>query len=329
MNIIAEELNPTWRDQNIRGGAVPGAPEGVETAIEITQYLDYLTGGYSSVGAGYPGAFGYLTPNSKNVYLSPNMSFDFTLIEYGIPVWDEVAGMWVPVPLNAAEAEQHWVKEYETLMSHAAQPIIHWPWHDYGPTTGLLNTNPYSLSMFSNTIKMAYDDNAEFITSIDMAQRMATFKDVNLTVSRDVDTVKVNVTSQNVGKFALDVNPSDGKVIQSVDNWYAYNDKKVFLDQDGGDYTIRLNTTADRVTHITDLPMRANLLSLMGDGDILSFSFEGEGIVRLSLAQDSKQYTINGADDVKKIDEMTVDLIFNSFGIHTVYMRAKKVKVTK
>jgi peptidoglycan/xylan/chitin deacetylase (PgdA/CDA1 family) len=48
---------------NIVGAAVPGAPETVATSTEIMKYVQqYLTGGYSGVGAGYPDAFGFLSP---------------------------------------------------------------------------------------------------------------------------------------------------------------------------------------------------------------------------------------------------------------------------
>ncbi len=323
MDIIAEQLNPTWRDQNIRGAAVPGAPEGTETALEILQYLDYLTGGYSSVGAGYPGAFGYLTPTSDKIYLSPNMSFDFTLIEYGIPVYDTDSGQWVPQPLSAAEAEQHWLSEYTTLMRHASLPIIHWPWHDYGPTTGTTDLKLYTLSMFTNTIKTAYEDNAEFLTSIDAAQRMETFKEASLTVTQSGTTTNVNVSSHAVGKFALEIDLSPGNVIESVDNWYAYDDRRVFLDQDGGDFTIHQGAIAANVTHITALPMRAELLSLSGDGNTLAFTLKGEGKVRLALADRSNRYKITGADTISKIDDNTIELTFNSFDVHTVFVGGK------
>ncbi|MCI5224675.1 MAG: polysaccharide deacetylase, partial [Candidatus Electrothrix sp. AR4] len=198
MNEIAANLNPTWRNQNIRGAAVPGAPEGLDTASEIIQYVDYLTGGYSGVGSGYPGAFGYPTPEMDKVYFSPNMVFDFTLIEFGIPVLDPASGQFVPVPLTAAEAETYWINQYTTLMGHANQPIIHWPWHDYGPTTGTWDdpNDPsddklYSVSMFSNTIAAAFNDNAEFATSADVAQRITTFADAALTVDYDNSAVTV------------------------------------------------------------------------------------------------------------------------------------------
>ncbi len=324
MNIIGSHLNPTWRGQNIRGGAVPGAPEGLSTSNKIIKYLDYLTGGYSSVGAGYPGAFGYLTPDSNKVYLSPNMSFDFTLIEFGVPVWDEATGKYVPHPLTTAEAEQYWQDEYWSLMNHASQPIIHWPWHDYGPTTGV-TSGLYSESMFTNTIKTAYEDEAEFLTGADVAQRIETFKNAKINVESNGNIIHVNVNSQNVGKFSLDLQLPQGKIIKSVDNWYAYNDTKVFLDQNGGDYTVHTATLPqeDDNTHIVKLPMRANLISLNGNGSNLTFTFEGEGIVDVALKNGNGHYNFSGVDKSQNGQDDVVHLTFNNYGVHTVTIQEK------
>ena len=49
----------------IEGAAVPGAPENLATSQLIGQYFSYMTGGYTGVGAGYPGAFGYITPGLR------------------------------------------------------------------------------------------------------------------------------------------------------------------------------------------------------------------------------------------------------------------------
>ena len=71
----------------IEGAAVPGAPEKLATSQLIGQYFSYMTGGYAGVGAGYPGAFGYLTPGSDSVYLAPNIKFDFSLVEALPELW--------------------------------------------------------------------------------------------------------------------------------------------------------------------------------------------------------------------------------------------------
>src|SRR5690606_32767681 len=65
----------------ISGAAVPGMPEQLLPAQQMIQYYDYLSGGASMLNAGYPGAIGYLTPGADGqVYIAPNMSFDFTLM---------------------------------------------------------------------------------------------------------------------------------------------------------------------------------------------------------------------------------------------------------
>ena len=90
-----------------------------------------LLGGYSGIGAGYPGAFGYLTPDlTGSVYLAPNTSFDFTLADYQ--------------KLGAAGASAAWAAEWNTLTANAGLPIVLWPWHDYGPT--LWQTDPPNAS---------------------------------------------------------------------------------------------------------------------------------------------------------------------------------------
>ncbi len=338
MDIIASHLNPTWRDKNIRGGAVPGAPEDIKTAEEIMQYLDYLSGGYSGEGAGYPGAMGYLTPSSSKVYLSPNMAFDFTLIEFGVPVWDENEGKFVPKPLSPEEATRYWQNEYKKIIKHASLPIIHWPWHDYGPTTGV-KSGKYSLSMFTSLIKRAYFTGAEFLTSADLAARIEEFKNSKIDIKNYDDTVTVRVDSQNAGKFAVEIALDDGEKIQSVDNWYAYSDKKLFLDKDAGSYTVHKAENQENVTHITRLPMRAELLSVEGDGSNLSFSFKGEGVVDISLAKSLRNYRISGAkisySGYKRTHHRNnrkrgcsrggygkggknIQLTFNNYGTHTV-----------
>lgn len=324
MNVVAAELNPTWREENARGAAVPGAPEGVETAKEIISHLDYMSGGYSGVGAGYPGAFGFMTPDSKKVYFSPNMSFDFTMLEYGVPVYDNATGTWYPQQLTAAQAEAKWEKEYKTLMSHAKQPIVHWAWHDYGPTSALTNANPYTVAMFENTIKLAYNDNSEFITSVDAAQRITTFKDIKLDVTHvDSDTIKVKVDSNNVGKFSIDMQTLTGQKIKNVDNWYAYNDSKVFLDSDGGEFIVNLANSADRVTRVNKLPMRAELISAEGDSNSLKLVFKGQGKVNIDLKNYYWRYSFSGYSSGKATSWKAVELTFNDYGTHTVEIKSK------
>ncbi len=319
--IVNNMSNNTWRGRMIRGAAVPGAPESEQTAMEITQYLDYLSGGYSGRGAGYPSAFGYLTPEFKKVYFSPNMSFDFTLIEFGVPVGNPP----VPVPLTSDEAILHWQNEYSTLIRHANQPIIHWPWHDYGPTVAAdpETGSGYTVKMFDSTIAMAFNDFAEFTTSADLAERIDTFKDVKLSINRDNGVITAKVDSNNVGKFALQVGVAEGQVIKNVANWYAYNQDKVFLDDDGGSFTINLGSTQDVVTHIEYLPMRAKLISVTGDGSNLDYTFEGEGTVCVRANGNAEQFNFIGADSVKTNPGECVQMIFDKFGTHIASVAAK------
>jgi serralysin len=320
MNEISTQLGNTWRSQDIRGGAVPGMPESLSTAQGIIQYLDYLTGGYSGIGAGYPSAFGYLTPDSTKVYFSPNMVFDFTLIEYGVPEGNPP----VPTPKTAEEAEQFWQDEYQRLTKHASQPIVLWPWHDYGPTT---SADPdtgvgYTVAMYQNTIAMAFNGDAEFATLADAAQRIATVKEAKLMVEHSDSTLTATVNTANVGKFALMVNTGPGQIIQSVANWYAYNEEGVFLDDDGGTFVIQLGSFQDKVSHITKLPMRARLISLNGDGTNLSFIFEGEGQVRAVLNGSPGNFSITGADSVTQYAGDEIGMNFDTYGSHTANITA-------
>ena len=317
MNEIGTYISPTWRNENTRGAAVPGAPESLATASDIIQHVEYLTGGYSSVGAGFPSAFGYLTPDSTKVYLSPNMSFDFTLIEFGIPVGNPA----VPTPLSAIEAEQHWTMEFNTLMSHASQPIIHWPWHDYAPTISAdpVTGSGYTVAMFENTIAMAHQAGSEFMTSADVSQRINTFKNTQLSVTTEGSTMTASLNNAaQLGKFSLEVNVPQGQVIHEVNNWYAYDDTHVFLNTSKTDYSIEIGSSALAVTHINKLPMRAKLINVTGDGSNLEFSFEGEGVIRVALNDLPQNFQVTGATTVSHIVNNQMELSFDTFGLHSV-----------
>jgi hypothetical protein len=245
------------------GTAVPGMPENLATSLKILPHTaEYLTGGYAAVGAGFPNAFGFINADSSKVYLSPNMSFDFTLIQ-----WQK---------RSAAEAKQIWSNEFDALAKHASQPIMHWPWHDYGPFD---NVNVgYSLDMFDSLLSKAKNYGSEFITGKNFAQRIQSFKQSAVDVSIVNNTITAKVKSKSAGQFALKIN--DSKTISYVDQWYAYNQDTVFLDQDGGIYTIHLGVPRS-VTHINQLPSRSKLISLSGNGEDIKFRFTGEGKVEV------------------------------------------------
>jgi hypothetical protein len=284
------------------GTAVPGAPENFNTATEIIQHTSYLSGGYSGIGAGFPGAIGYLTPDSTKVYLSPNMTFDFTNVEF--------------LGLTAVQTKDKWFDEFDQLSFKAEQPIIHWPWHDYGVTTSLPQGG-YTIDMFESLISKAYGSEeskgTEFVTADDFRKRLESFKAATLTLTRNGDNITANVTGSNLGRSAIKVD--DNKVIKSVDNWYAYNDQYLYLDQDAGSYNIHLGNSQDAVTHISYLPMRANLTNITGDGQNLSFSFSGEGTVEVELACTGTP-VVTGAD-LHTVTGTLLKMEFNAKTVHT------------
>ncbi|BAZ44053.1 hypothetical protein NIES4102_10570 [Chondrocystis sp. NIES-4102] len=293
----------------LTGAALPGAPEQLPTSLEVIQYFDYLSGGYSSVGAGYPGAFGFLKPGQESVYFAPNLWFDFTLLEFGIPVPDGNGG-FVPQPLNAAQAQAEWIRQYREVTNHANKPIVLMPWHDYGPTNW--GNNGYTQEMFTALIREAYNTGAEFTTLADASDRIQAFEQSKLIVNTVGNIITAEVIANNVGNFGLDINSS--QVIKSVDNWYAYDDKTVFLPTNGGKFTINLGATQDNVTRITQLPMRAKLLSLNGDGTNLDYTFFGEGKVSLNLANPNLANII-GADRLS-VNGNTVEMLFSQINQH-------------
>ena len=302
--VIEEQLGIT-----VKGSALPGAPEQLPTALEITQYFDYISGGATAVGAGFPSAFGFLTPDQESVYFAPNLWFDFTMIGFGIPVSDGNGG-FIPQPLTAEEAQVEWIRQYNEVTSHGNKPIVLMPWHDYGPTNW--ENNGYSEEMFTALIQEAYNSGAEFVTLADASERIKTFEQSKLLVDSSGDTIKAEVIASGVGNFGLDI--GGDRVIESVDNWYAYDRDTVFLPTNGGKFTINLGATQDNVTRIVDLPMRTELLSVNGDGTELEYSVFGEGTVTLELATPD-QVSVIGADRLS-LNGSTVQMTFTSIDQH-------------
>ncbi len=305
------------RTVTVGGAAVPGAPEQIATSQEILKYVQYLSGGYSGVGAGYPNAIGYMNPAnaaSDQVYIAPNTSFDFSLMEFQ--------------KKTVAEAEAVWAKELANLTGNADAPVVVWPWHDYGPTEWVLDNDgvpsstgsPYVRSMFDNFVAAAAAKGLEFVTLADLANRVNAFDKAQIVSSVVGNTIKASVaSSMGTGLFALDVDgQKTGQVIQSVTGWYAYSDDKVFLPKNGGSFEIVMGDKADDVTHITALPMRASLESLSGDGRDLSFTVAGEGKVVIDLkAPGTNWLAVEGAKLDSLVGEIaTIDI--GAIGSHAV-----------
>ena len=258
---------------DVTGAAVPGAPESLATSREIIRFYDYMSGGYAGEGAGYPGAFGYLTPDLQDsVYLAPNMSFDFSLIQFQ--------------NRTPAEALAIWNAEFTDIVTNGETPIVAFPWHDYGPTEWSFDNqaSQYTYAMFEEFIARADAAGTEFVTGEDLAQRIATFEDSALTVSRagDVITATVDAAGPATGRFALNV----GEQVSSVANWYAWDGEKVFLDRDGGTFEVAVGEPVADVTRLSALPDRAELISVSGDGRALRATFEGAGTASIELGPD-------------------------------------------
>lgn len=324
MDTILSWVGPTWDGKYVRGGAVPGAPENRTTAEQILQYLDYLSGGYSGTGAGYPNAFGYMTPDAQKLYFSPNMLFDFTLIQWGIPVGYPP----VPVPLTAEEAEIWWQGEMDRITHHASSALIHWPWHDYGPTTSSdpITGDGYTVDMYENTIRYAAQDiGAEFVTLADADERIRSFTGMSLDVSQpDSATVVASVGGAQTGKMAIEVHPGAGQVIQSVDGWYAWNGNKVFMADNGGNFVVHLGVTDDDVSRIVSLPMRSRLLEVTGDGRELRFTVQAQGRMLVRTAGSARDYELKEVEgEVRRVADNLLEIEFKKYDTHRVRLEWK------
>ena len=281
----------------IAGGAVPGANDYLTTSQTILSYFPttggltgYVSGGWTGAGSGSPNAFGYITPgNTSSVYIAPNITFDFTEVQYDNK--------------TAAQALADWESLFNQLSANSEQPIIVWPWHDYGPTdwpTGGTTGPGYTEAMYQDFIAYAYNAGYEFVTSEELAQRIAAEQAATLSETTSGNVITATVTpaasQPDLGAMALNVvNGATGQVIQNAGSWYAYDTNSVFMPYAGGTFTVTLGATQDDVTHIDSLPMRADLKSVTGNGSNLTFAMTGDGTVDIHIK------TPGGASDVVSI----------------------------
>ncbi|MDR7038072.1 peptidoglycan/xylan/chitin deacetylase (PgdA/CDA1 family) [Methylobacterium sp. BE186] len=308
------------------GAALPGAPETLSTDENIyaaAPGYSYITGRYTGVGSNYPGAIGYLTPSqtdTQHIFLAPNMKADFSLVEAA----PEFGG-----GMSALQATAEWQKEFDDLSSHSDLPVAIWTWHDYGaamwPTNGPGTTSPYTTDMYTSFINYAYSKGGEFVTLADLAERVAASEKATFDYNYNsaTNTVTANINGSNLGNFALDLDAGShiASVSTNTGQWYAYDDDSVFLPASATNmsYNIQLGTSASRVTHITSLPMRADLVSLSGDGRNLSFQVTGDGQVTLDLADPNGQpVTVTGATIVSQTqDTAGARLVLSLAGLTT------------
>ncbi|HTO67858.1 MAG TPA: hypothetical protein VMM15_42105, partial [Bradyrhizobium sp.] len=269
----------------VAGAAVPGANDTIATSANILQYYPsaggltgYVNGGWTGVGSGFPNAFGYIDPNNTgSVYIAPNITFDFTEIQFQ--------------KKTPAQALADWESLFNQLSANSQTPVIVWPWHDYGATdwdtngVGGAGAGPgYTTQMFADFIAYAAAANYEFVTSEDLAARIAAQQKATLTETTNGNVITATITpdptAPDLGAMALNViNGATGQVIQNAGNWYAYDNNSIFLPFGGGTFNVTLGTTQDDVTHVDALPMRADLKTVTGDGSNLAFSMTGDGVV--------------------------------------------------
>ena len=236
----------------------------------------YVNGGWTGVGSGSPNAFGYIDPtNTGSVYIAPNITFDFTEI-----------GFQGKTP--AAGARRLGVIVQSALLKFASaghRLAVARLWSNrLGDEWQRYSLPGYTQQMYTDFIAYAFNAGYEFVTSEDLAARIAAQQKATLseTTSGNVITATItpDPTAPDLGAMALNViNGAAGQVIQNAGTWYAYDTNSIFLPYGGGTFNVTLGTTQDDVTHIDALPMRADLLSVTGDGSNLTFAMTGDGVV--------------------------------------------------
>jgi hypothetical protein len=305
----------------IYGTAIPGAAETYATDENIFPYFQsgagytgYITGGWTGIGSGYPGAIGFMSPYDQNsVYIAPNMTFDFTEIQY--------EGKTI------AQAEADWLAQFNANAANSAgTPIDVLPIHDYGAAAWNTTTNsptgsPYSTEMYTYIIQHAHDAGYEFVTLEDLAAREQSFANTSVTSTVNGNVISLSVLSSHAGDFALDVTGQGSQVIENVANWYAYDNNSIFLPETGGNFTVTLGATQDAVTHIASLPMRGDLLSVAGDGLNLSFSMIGDGQVVIDLGNYGNKTPVVTGATITKFAGNELDLALTGLGQHDVSLR--------
>mmetsp|Transcript_4655 Transcript_4655/g.8205 ORF Transcript_4655/g.8205 Transcript_4655/m.8205 type:complete len:1038 (+) Transcript_4655:156-3269(+) len=281
--------------------AQPGNPNN----LRVGEYMDrfhpatYFSGGFSGPGAGFPGAFGFLRPDSKMVYVAPNVEFDFSL---------QILGK------TPSEIEATWRSTIGRLDKFSSAQVYHWPIHDYAildfnfTTLEIGTQGHYELEIFTNTIEYAHNLGMEFITTMQLADRIRTFDTASVQVSEvgpnimraKVGIMKTVPVTHTLGynSLALAANADLAHVV-SVTDYYAYNNRKVFLPANGGVFDIQYGSESDAaanqfaVTRISDIGMRMELVKISGDGKSLKFTVYGKGYVTVVPSFSLDEYGIS------------------------------------
>jgi uncharacterized protein (TIGR01370 family) len=175
--------------------------------------------------------------------------------------------------------------------------------------------------MYTDWIQRAYQSGAEFVTEADLASRIESFAQSDVTTMVNGNVITATVSSSHAGDFALDVTGQGSQVIENVGNWYAYDSNSVFVPETGGSFTITLGAAADDVTHITSLPMRGDLLAVTGDGLNLAFSVIGEGLVVIQLGQIGNKTPVVTGAAISSFGGDLLDLTLTGLDEHDVSLR--------
>jgi hypothetical protein len=248
-----------------------------------------------------------------SVYIAPNMTFDFTEIQY--------EGKTI------AQAEADWTAQFNAIGANTAgPPIVVWPIHDYGASawntaTGTATSTLYTTQMYTDFIAQAYNAGYEFLTLEDLASRYQSFANTEVTSTVNGNVITATVASAHGGDFALDVTGQGSQVIQNAGNWYAYDSNSIFVPEAGGNFTVTLGATQDAVTHITSLPTRGDLISVTGDGLNLSFSMIGDGHVVIDLGSYGNKTPIVSGATISSFAGNVLDLTLTGLGQHDVSLR--------
>jgi hypothetical protein len=130
-----------------------------------------------------------------------------------------------------------------------------------------------------------------------------------------VDMFGNYVSSEYVGKYPVEVGLNSNRYIITVQNWYAYTDNKVFIDENSGNF---LMYTIDPVTHIIKLPMRSSLVSLVDGGVNLNFNLEGEDNVSEKFNY-YHNYLVNvDLENIEIISDQEIVIHLSGYEVHSI-----------
>lgn len=255
-------------DISVRGLAVPGNPEPLETALRIGLHYEYMSGRFFGPGDGYPGAVGRLAADCPFVYFCPNLWPDFTSVCY----YD-----W---PMEKTKSE--WQSQANALLINTSLSIFQPLWHDYGITNYF--HNGFEIEIYESLLTWAKEQQAEFLTLGELTDRIYALEGAALSISSTQQEIEVSVSTDraSLGGMCLDVGAN--MPISGVDEWPAYNARQIFLPRNGGGFRIRLGGIADDMPRITALPNGAELVRLIAFKDGFECEIHGEGYVEVFTA---------------------------------------------